>query len=152
MLEIGVFCFCTVSYNYSLLNTTKYLKLDSRQKFKYNLIRISFRMKTERFKFILKIVELEAVLWFAGLIYLLTVNPYEVQQFSFCPFHNLGITFCPGCGLGRSISFIYHGDLFHSLQTHPLGVIALILISIRIIKLSNKMYHNYHKTKEVIYG
>lgn len=109
-------------------------------------------MKTERIKSILKIVELEAVLWFAGLVYLLTINPYVVQQFSFCPFHNLGITFCPGCGLGRSISFFYHGDFFHSLQTHPLGIIAFILISIRIIKLSHKMYHNYHKTKEVIYG
>jgi len=106
----------------------------------------------ERIKSVFKIVEWEAVFWFIGLVYLLTINPYHVQQFSFCPFHNLGITFCPGCGLGRSISFFYHGDFFHSIKTHPLGIIAFIMIFIRLIKLCIKIYSNYHKSKEVIYG
>lgn len=105
-----------------------------------------------RFRQVLKIVEWEAVLWFAGLVYLLFINPYEVQKFTFCPFHNLGITFCPGCGLGKSISLFYHGDIIHSIKTHPLGILALFLITGRIISLSKKMYHNYHKTKGVIYG
>ncbi|MEW6702878.1 MAG: DUF2752 domain-containing protein [Bacteroidota bacterium] len=103
-------------------------------------------------KSILRIVEWEAVLWLVGLIYLLFINPYEVQRFTLCPFHNLGITFCPGCGLGRSISFFYHGDLIHSIKTHPLGIAALILITVRTIRLSTKMFNNFHKTSEVIYG
>jgi len=106
----------------------------------------------KKFIFFLKLVEWEAVLWFAGLIFLLFINPYQTQQFSLCPFHNLGISFCPGCGLGRSISFLYHGDILHSIQTHPLGILAIVLISGRIIKLSQKMYYKIQKQKEVIYG
>lgn len=103
-------------------------------------------------KSILKIVEWEAVFWLAGLTYLMLINPYEVQQYTLCPFHNLGITFCPGCGLGRSVSFFYHGDLLYSIKTHPLGIIAFMLIASRVIKLCIKTYNNYHKSKEVIYG
>jgi len=103
-------------------------------------------------KLILKNIEWEAVLWLIGLVCLLFVNPYDIQHFTLCPFRNLGITFCPGCGIGRSISFFYHGDLINSIKMHPLGIIAFILISQRIIKLSIKMYRNYHKTKGVIYG
>ncbi|PKL81588.1 MAG: hypothetical protein CVV24_14490 [Ignavibacteriae bacterium HGW-Ignavibacteriae-3] len=101
---------------------------------------------------VLKIIEWEAVLWLVGLIYLLFINPYASQHFTLCPFDNLGITFCPGCGLGRSISFFYQGDLIHSIKTHPLGIIAFGLISIRIIRLVIKMINNYHKSEEVLYG
>ncbi len=103
-------------------------------------------------KQLIRIIEWEAVLWFAGLVYLLFINPYQVQQFTFCPFHNLGIDFCPGCGLGRSISFFYHGNIAASIQTHPLGIIAFFLISFRIKELTQRMIYNYHKTKEVVYG
>lgn len=101
---------------------------------------------------IIKIIEWEAIFWTAGLIYLFFVNPYQAQHFTLCPFHNLGITFCPGCGLGRSISFFYHADFFHSLKTHPLGIAAFILISFRIFKLSKNMIKNFNNTKEVMYG
>jgi hypothetical protein len=106
----------------------------------------------QKIKSILKIVEWEAVFWLSGLIYLLFINPYQVQHFTLCPFHNLGISFCPGCGLGRSISFFYHGDLFHSIKTHPLGIIAFVLITLRTTKLFIRMINNYQKSKEVIYG
>ncbi|MCX6169192.1 MAG: DUF2752 domain-containing protein [Ignavibacteriales bacterium] len=106
----------------------------------------------KKIKSILKIVEWEGILWMAGLIYLVFINPYQVQYFTLCPFHNLGISFCPGCGLGRSISFFYHADLFHSIKTHPLGIIAFLIINARIIKLFIRMYNNYHKSNEVIYG
>jgi len=105
-----------------------------------------------KIKSILKITEWEALLWLVGLIYLIFINPYQTQQFTLCPFHNLGITFCPGCGLGRSISFLYHGDFQNSFQTHPLGIIAFVLIFNRIVQLLNKMKNNYHKIREVIYG
>lgn len=106
----------------------------------------------QKIKSILKIVEWEAVFWLSGLIYLLFINPYQIQHFTLCPFHNLGISLCPGCGLGRSISFFYHGDILHSIKTHPLGIIAFILIAARIIKLFTRIHNNYHKSKEVIYG
>jgi hypothetical protein len=105
-----------------------------------------------RLKLFFSVIEWEAVLWLVGLIYLCLINPYQVQSFSLCPFHNLGISFCPGCGLGRSISFFYYGDFINSFKTHPLGIAGFFIILLRVIKLSIKMNHNYHKTKEVIYG
>lgn len=101
---------------------------------------------------VIKIIEWEAVMWTAGLIYLVNINPYQLQKFTFCLFHNLGIGFCPGCGLGRSISFLFHGDLLNSFSTHPLGIITVIFISGRIIELTNRSYTKYLKTKEVLYG
>ncbi|MBA4407176.1 hypothetical protein C0389_07880 [bacterium] len=106
----------------------------------------------QKTKSILRIIEWEAIFWLAGLTYLLFINPYQTQYFTLCPFHNLGITFCPGCGLGLSISFFYHGDFLNSIRTHPLGIIALILLTVRVVKLFIKTINNYHKSREVIYG
>ncbi|HOI29426.1 MAG TPA: DUF2752 domain-containing protein [Melioribacteraceae bacterium] len=105
-----------------------------------------------KLKKIFRFADPEAILWTAALVYLFFINPYEVHEFTFCPFHNIGIENCPGCGLGRSISFFYHGDLDHSLQTHPLGIAAFFLISARIIQLTRKMINNYQQSKEAQYG
>ncbi|MFA7228839.1 MAG: DUF2752 domain-containing protein [Melioribacteraceae bacterium] len=105
-----------------------------------------------KFRSILKIVEWEAIFWLIGLGYLFLIDPYEIQHFTLCPFHNIGITFCPGCGLGRSISFFYHADLINSFRTHPLGITAFVLITIRTAKLFAKTINNYNKSEEVMYG
>jgi hypothetical protein len=47
----------------------------------------------------------------------------------------MGIDNCPGCGLGKSISMIFHGDIIGSFNTHPLGIPALLLIVKRIYQL-----------------
>lgn len=96
-------------------------------------------------------VQWEALMWASGLIYLVFVNPYSAQHFTLCPYKNLGIDFCPGCGLGKSISMFYHLDFIHSLQAHPLGIIAFFLISYRIISLIKRKYFN-NKNRKVIYG
>lgn len=101
----------------------------------------------QRIKKIVRNISLEAVFWIIALLYLFFINPYEVQKFTLCPFHNLGIEYCPGCGLGRSISFLYHGDFFHSLKTHPLGIAAFILILLRIIQLIKQTIKNFQSQK-----
>lgn len=78
---------------------------------------------------------LEVLIWIAALVYLAIYNPYLRTDFTFCPLKNLGFTFCPGCGLGRSISFILHGDLISSFKTHVFGVPALVILIQRIITL-----------------
>jgi len=82
--------------------------------------------------------ETEAIIWIAALVYLLLVNPYQIQHYSFCVFKLAGFNHCPGCGLGRSIAFIYHGDFLSSFKSHPLGVFALGMILYRVITLSNR--------------
>lgn len=77
---------------------------------------------------------LELLFWIAGLVYLALINP-AAEHFSFCLLKNLGFEYCPGCGLGASISHFLHGDVTLSFSKHPLGIFASILIVHRIITL-----------------
>ena len=82
-----------------------------------------------------KYFEPELIFWLVALIYLSLLNVGNHQHFNFCPLHNLGIEWCPGCGLGMSISYLLHGNLLQSFQAHWLGPIALIIILYRIYQL-----------------
>jgi hypothetical protein len=85
----------------------------------------------------------EAIIWLTGLITLFFLNPSPENHFTICPFHHLGFEFCPGCGLGRSISLFFHGEIIQSLKAHPLGIFAVIVLSFRIFNLS-KLYLKSH--------
>jgi hypothetical protein len=75
----------------------------------------------------------EAVFWITGLMLLPFAN--TLDGFSICPFHNLGLTFCPGCGLGKSILYLFQLDFYNSFISHPLGIPALLIILHRIYTL-----------------
>lgn len=92
---------------------------------------------------------IEMFFWIAGLIYLMLINPYAQGHLDLCLFQFYGIDKCPGCGLGKSISFIFHGDIIHSIQEHPIGFIALVLIIIRVITLFFKSKKYYLITRGV---
>lgn len=83
---------------------------------------------------------LEAVVWLAGLVVMALLPPGEQSHFSLCPLKNLGFGFCPGCGLGHSISYLFHGHLVLSLSAHPLGIFAVIVLSFRILQLTKHYY------------
>ncbi len=85
-------------------------------------------------------LNLETVVWTAGLLYLALINPYSTNHLSFCLFRLLGFEHCPGCGLGLSISYILHGDFTRSFQAHPLGGAAIIILTSRIISLLRKAF------------
>ena len=78
---------------------------------------------------------LELVFWVLALILLATSDPHQ-HHFSLCPLANLGITWCPGCGLGRSITALFHGDVNASLTHHWFGIPAIMVISYRIFQLA----------------
>lgn len=86
---------------------------------------------------------LELVFWLGGLFYLAFIIP-EQNHFSVCPLTNMGFQFCPGCGLGRSISMIFHFRILESFQVHPLGLFALIIIIFRIIQLIIKLRREHY--------
>jgi len=86
----------------------------------------------ERYKSYLACIKLEAIIWIAGLVVLMMIDPYSSEHLSVCPLHNIGLDFCPGCGLGRSISLIFHGDIAASFNAHPLGIPALVILIHRI--------------------
>ena len=49
---------------------------------------------------------------------------------SLCIFYSLTGLPCPGCGMTRSVHFLIHGDLLHSLQYHPLGLISFLVCAL----------------------
>lgn len=78
----------------------------------------------------------EPMIWIAGLFYLAFIANFGSNHFTICPISNLGFDFCPGCGLGHSISMIFSGNIFESFFVHPLGIFALIIITYRIVSVS----------------
>ncbi|WP_428328076.1 DUF2752 domain-containing protein [Mucilaginibacter sp.] len=78
----------------------------------------------------------ELCFWVTGLVLLAMANPTEQSHFTLCPLKLLGITWCPGCGLGHSISFLFHGDISRSFHAHWLGIPALLVILNRIYVLA----------------
>lgn len=77
---------------------------------------------------------LEAIIWLTALI-LLAATGNTGTHYTLCPLKYFGFEFCPGCGLGRSIALILHGQFIGSLRMHPLGFPALALLLWRIISV-----------------
>jgi hypothetical protein len=94
----------------------------------------------------IKTFPVEALIWAASLFILAFHNPEGGMHFSICPLSNLGFDFCPGCGLGRSISFLFRGQIKQSFAAHPLGIFAVIVLSYRIFRLTQNYLNLYGKS------
>jgi hypothetical protein len=82
---------------------------------------------------------LESVAWVAGLIALALMDP-SVDHRSICPLDAFGFQYCPGCGLGRSIAFLFHADFEESWKAHPLGAAAVLILTVRVITLTKTFF------------
>ena len=83
----------------------------------------------------------ELSVWIGGLALLAYMNPVEGNHYSLCVFRWAGVAYCPGCGLGHSISWLLHGYVARSFSEHPLGIFALIILAHRIFKLLKRNYN-----------
>ena len=92
-----------------------------------------------------KVIGFEAAIWTGALLYLAFINDPSIAHFSICPLHILGFGFCPGCGLGNSISYIFHGEVLKSFSVHPLGLFALVVLITRIVHLIKINWSRYGK-------
>ena len=83
-------------------------------------------------------ISLELVFWILALVLLATATPVELGQvhhFTLCPLANMGFDWCPGCGIGRSITQLFHGNVSASIGQHWFGIPALAIILYRIVVL-----------------
>lgn len=87
-------------------------------------------------KKIIAYINFEAAVWSASLLFLSIINPSDINNLSICPLHNIGFKYCPGCGLGASLSYLLRGDFAASFNAHYLGGAAAAILIYRIIKLS----------------
>ena len=85
----------------------------------------------------------EAIVWLTGLVLLAIIDPETTG--SVCPIHQLGFDFCPGCGLGASIHWLFRGELRLSFAAHPLGIFAVVVLFARILSLIKTSYYAYGK-------
>ena len=81
-------------------------------------------------------VPAEALIWLAGLVCLALLDPHAAQHYTICPLASAGFDFCPGCGLGRSITLLFHGMPAESFKAHPLGLFAVAVLIQRIYSLT----------------
>ena len=93
----------------------------------------------------LKHFPFEAIIWIGSLVALGFTSIHH-DHFTICPFALIGFEWCPGCGLGRSISLFFHGEILDSLKVHPVGIFAVIVLSFRIISLIKQYIKNYGKS------
>ena len=70
----------------------------------------------------------------AALVWLFFMQPGEPGA-SLCFFRWLGISWCPGCGLGHSIHYALHAQFSASVQQHILGIPAILVMLHRIRQL-----------------
>lgn len=88
-------------------------------------------------------IPLELILWSAAIVLLATADTgagIHDHHFTLCPLANMGFSWCPGCGLGRSITQLLQGNIRQSFQYHWLGIPALLLIMNRIFVLGRKFF------------
>jgi hypothetical protein len=84
----------------------------------------------------------EALVWISGLLLMAFMSPTDAHS-SLCPIRATGLGFCPGCGLGHSISWLFRGEFLESFHAHPLGIVALVILIWRIIALLRKPVFYY---------
>jgi len=87
---------------------------------------------------------LEAIVWIVAIMVFALSPVPSGEHFSVCPLSLAGFENCPGCGLGRSLILLLHGNVSESMSMHPLAIPALVLFTARIV-IVFKNYFNYQK-------
>jgi len=80
----------------------------------------------------------ELAFWVVSLTALALTDPIAQPHFALCPLKWLGFAWCPGCGLGHSISWLFHGNIEASFHAHWLGIPAVLVILHRIYSLGKR--------------
>jgi hypothetical protein len=85
---------------------------------------------------------LELLFWTIALAILFFL-PENVPAASLCFFSLLGFDHCPGCGIGHAIHYALRLQPQASFAHHPLGIIAVIIIFMRVKSLHSQTNHPY---------
>ncbi len=86
----------------------------------------------------------ELICWVVALILLAFSDP-QGPHFSLCPLAALGLEWCWGCGIGRSMAALLQGNPIESWKQHWFGIPALLILVYRISQLSGTLLKNKKK-------
>jgi hypothetical protein len=79
-------------------------------------------------------IHFELCAWSICLLLLALSDPAS-DHFTLCVFNLAGIDFCPGCGIGHSIAWLFRFEFERSVECHILGMPALLILLFRILHL-----------------
>ncbi len=85
-------------------------------------------------------IQPELAAWTAGLALLACMDPHTSLP-SLCPSRWIGFEGCPGCGLGHSITHLFHAQWQESWNAHKLGAPVLLALLWRIGQLTKLQIH-----------
>ncbi len=91
--------------------------------------------------------------WFvllAGLLMMAVLDPRTAGE-GYCLLEWMGITWCPGDGLGRSIAWATHGEFYKSLEYNIMGIPSIIIIGGRVLYLVDGEFHLTDKIRSLIW-
>jgi len=71
---------------------------------------------------------------------------------SYCPFKMLTGMPCPGCGITKSLVFLYKGDIMTSLHYHLFGPATFLFCIVAIIVLTAELITRREYFKNIIYS
>lgn len=95
---------------------------------------------------VVRSIGLEPVVWLGGLAMLGILGASAETHYSICPLALAGLDFCPGCGLGRSIALLLHGELGRSVEAHWLGLPATLILVGRSLSLTVRSWKQHNTT------
>lgn len=79
------------------------------------------------------------------------LSTIETDQ-SLCPFKMLTGFPCPGCGITKSIIFLYQGDLTKSVSYHLFGPFTILFCVVAIVILTAELLTKQEFFKKTIYS
>lgn len=68
--------------------------------------------------------------WCAFIVALFVFPGSGADGFVFCPFRAWTGYSCPGCGMTRACTTFVRGDVWHSLEYHPLGALLVLWLTV----------------------
>ncbi|MDZ7806811.1 MAG: DUF2752 domain-containing protein [Gracilimonas sp.] len=86
-----------------------------------------------------------------GLLLLALMSPDDAG-ISLCLFEWVGLDFCPGEGLGHSISYTFRGNMSSALEAHIAGPAAVLILILRIVFIWKNMITTKLTEKKEYHG
>jgi hypothetical protein len=84
----------------------------------------------------------ELAAFIGGLLLLALMDPDTANGPGLCLLENLNFPYCPGDGLGHSISYIFRAEFGNALEANILGPFAIIILTGRISYLISQNLSN----------
>jgi len=92
----------------------------------------------------------EATLWLVGLSAVALADPTAPALIDLCPLKALGISFCPGCGLGHAMGYLARGEWGLAFRTHPFAPAVAGVLLHRIVTLYRGCYLRRSETRQTL--